>query len=195
MDFLSGIDRGMYYNLWLRQTPALQPLMLCLAVLGSVPVLVLAVVAAVGVLLALRRYRAAGFLLAAVLAGGAAAVAVQNLVGRPPPEPTLEWLSLKEAPAGFPGGSGLLAATVYLTLALLSAPLVPARPARVALIVLGALLAFLAGVGRLYLGLHFLSDMLAGWLGGLVWALACREVAGRRLDRERRAEPGPAGGP
>jgi undecaprenyl-diphosphatase len=134
---------------------------------------------AFALLLTLRMYAAGIFILVALLAGVGAAEALRLTIGRPgPPETTVDWLQPGTL-GGFPGGSALSAAVVYLTLALVLAPHVPSVRAGGLLIAAGVLLAFLTGVSRFYLGLQFLSDMLAAWIGGLVWALVCREVSRR----------------
>src|SRR5262249_35500035 len=112
-----------------------------------------------------------------------------GVIGNPGPgEATVDWLN-ENAPRGFPAGNTVTAAVVYLTLALVLTPLVPRRSIRVFLLSIAGLIVFLNGVSRLYLGLHFLSDIVAAWIGGLAWALACRggaqtslvEIHGARL--------------
>jgi undecaprenyl-diphosphatase len=177
MDFLNGPDYGIYYWLVNHPTPGLQPVMVQLAVLGGPSVLALVVLLVAALLLALRRYRLTVFVLAAVLVGVAVAEGLRALLDRPAPsEATADWLNQPVAPQGFPGGSAMSAAVVYLTLALVLAPRLPRRGPRMVVLGAGFLLAFLTGVSRFYLGLHFLSDMLAAWVAGLAWALLSRGV-------------------
>jgi len=72
--------------------------------------------------------------------------------------------------ASFPSGHAMIAATVYLTLALMIADAWP-RTRRIA-VVLAVTLVVLIGVSRVYLGVHWPSDVLAGWSLGIVWAVA-----------------------
>src|SRR5262249_6943569 len=83
---------------------------------------------------------------------------------------------LQETGPSFPSGHALNSAVIYLTLALLTAPLLPRRSARVYVITAALVLVFLLGVSRLYLGVHWLTGVLAGWTFGLAWAVACRWV-------------------
>ncbi len=177
MDFLNGPDYGMYYWLVNHPTPRLQPVMVQLAVLGGPAVLALVVLLVAALLLSLRRYRLAAYLLAAVLIGVAVAEGLRALIGRQaPPEATVDWLNQPGVAPGFPGGSALSAAVVYLTLALVLAPRLPRLGPRMVVVGAGVLLTFLIGVSRFYLGLHFLSDMFVAWAVGLAWALLSRGV-------------------
>jgi undecaprenyl-diphosphatase len=55
--------------------------------------------------------------------------------------------------------------------------LVKERFLKVYFFVLASVLTFIIGLSRLYLGVHWPTDVLAGWAGGLVWALLCYEIA------------------
>jgi undecaprenyl-diphosphatase len=78
--------------------------------------------------------------------------------------------------ASFPSGHSMLSAVVYLTAALLVANRLQGRRLHAYLIGWSLLLAFLIGISRLYLGVHYFTDVVAGWIGGLIWALFCRWV-------------------
>jgi undecaprenyl-diphosphatase len=180
MDFLSGLDWGTYYWFSSNPAPQLQRAALALATLGGLPVLTLLILLAVACLLAGRHGRSAAFLLMATLAGVAGGEGVWTMINRPPPaEPTVDWLNQPGAPADFPGGSPLAPAIVYLTLGLVAATLVRLRRLQGFLIGAAALMALLTAVARLYLGLLFVTDMLAAWVGGLAWALIARAVHDR----------------
>jgi undecaprenyl-diphosphatase len=176
---LRGLDWGTYYWFTSHPTPALQPSMLDLAALSGPAILGLVVVGVLSPLMALDCHRRALFILAAIVVGVGLSKGVQFLATRPRPEASLTWLNQTQVPAGFPTGNALDAAVVYLTLAVLTAPLIPQRSVRFIVIAIGAVLAFVTGVSQLYLGLHFLTDMLACWLGGLAWALAWRAIMER----------------
>jgi undecaprenyl-diphosphatase len=84
--------------------------------------------------------------------------------------------------SSFPSGHSLNAAVVYLTLGSMLAGL--SREPRLKLYFFGVamLLTFLVGVSRVYMGVHYPTDVLAGWCAGMAWALSCGLVA-RRLRR------------
>jgi undecaprenyl-diphosphatase len=85
-------------------------------------------------------------------------------------------------------------AMVYLTLAALLARSQQQRSVRVYLIGIAMLLTLLVGITRVYLGVHWPSDVLAGWCVGAVWAVICSGV-GKLLQRKRKIEqPSPATG-
>jgi undecaprenyl-diphosphatase len=137
-----------------------------LTTLGGTTVLAVVVVFALGMLVVLRRYRHA--VLAAILIAGVyfATEAVKDAVGRPRPV-----LSPKAKPqtdsASFPSSHASRSMGVFVILALCLRRRTAARWYALA----GALLvAVLVGLTRLYLGKHFLSDVVAGWLLGLVFA-------------------------
>ncbi len=189
MDMLRGLDWGTHYFFSTHRLPWMQAAQLDLAVLGDLTVLGLVTALTVVLLGVLRSFRLALVLFVMTTAGLALAQAVPLLLERERPEPIADWLNAPGAPAIFPTRDGLPAAVVYLTLALVVAPLVPRRSGRVFLIATGITLAFVTGVSRLTLGTQFVTDLFRAWIGGLAWALVCREIAWRWLA----VPPGPAG--
>jgi undecaprenyl-diphosphatase len=79
--------------------------------------------------------------------------------------------------ASFPSGHSMYSAVVYLTLGALLARLVPDWHVKIYCIFLALVLIVLVGISRVYLGVHYPTDVMAGWTAGLVWALLCWLVA------------------
>ena len=77
----------------------------------------------------------------------------------------------------FPSGHSFLSAVVYLTLGALLARVQPKRRLKIYLLGLAALLTVAVGLSRVYLGVHWPTDVLAGWTVGASWALLCWLVA------------------
>ncbi|MGH6964818.1 MAG: phosphatase PAP2 family protein [Phenylobacterium sp.] len=85
--------------------------------------------------------------------------------------------------ASFPSGHSTMAAATYLTLAVLVASLEPNRATKAMVFVLALALIVAIGFSRVYLGVHWPSDVLAGWSLGAAWALAGWSVL-RRMNRK-----------
>jgi undecaprenyl-diphosphatase len=75
--------------------------------------------------------------------------------------------------SSFPSGHSTMAAAAYLTLGLVASQFVPRRRLKVLFIGVAMFVTAAVGVSRVYLGVHWPSDVLAGWAIGLSWALLC----------------------
>ncbi len=84
----------------------------------------------------------------------------------------------------FPSGHSTLSAATYLTLVSVIATLDPHRHAKAFLFAIAGLVVLSIGFSRVYLGVHWPSDVLAGWALGAAWALAARLVLGWWLRRK-----------
>jgi undecaprenyl-diphosphatase len=167
-----------------------------LTALGSTAVLALLALFALGLLLLEGRYRKAA-LLALVLVGAYFAVdALKTFFARPRPVPGAEAIPMPGSPS-FPSGHTLLATTAYLAAALCVRGQTPGSGRRRAgpyVMAWAVLLSLLVGVSRLYLGVHYPSDMLGGWLLGLgfaaaFWAADCLTGCGIGQGQPPPAQP------
>ncbi|CAN5592631.1 phosphatase PAP2 family protein [soil metagenome] len=148
--------------------------------LGGATVLGLAVVAVCGFLLLQGLQRYALFVFVASCGGWLLNNGLKAMYSRPRPDvvPHLrEVMTLS-----FPSGHAMTSAVVYLTLGVLLMRVAQRPLARFYCVGIAMLTTALVGASRVYLGVHYPTDVLAGWLIGLSWALVCWIVE-RALDR------------
>jgi len=157
--------------------------------LGSFAFLGLLVAGVTLYLLLARMHHAALLVLVAVLSGTLISTLLKLGFDRPRPELSH---AAREFTASFPSGHAMLSAVTFLTLGALLARLVPQRALKVYCLGVAIFLTLLVGITRLYLGVHFPSDVLAGWCLGSAWALLCSGVALRLQKRGAVEAPPPA---
>jgi undecaprenyl-diphosphatase len=149
------------------------------------------VVASIGLAVTLRyamNVRVLGFLAACIVGGRVLHILLRTIVDRPRPV-LIDTLWAIDA-SSFPSGHAMMSMVVYPTFALLIAEQIPQPRVRIGLVVSAFALASLIGVSRLYLGVHYVTDVVAGWSAGLFWLSACWEFRAQRL---RRREPAATG--
>ena len=93
------------------------------------------------------------------------------------PRPDLVPHAVEVYTMSFPSGHATLSAVTYLTLGALLARVQPRRRVKAYLLGVAVLLAVLIGASRVYLGVHWPTDVLAGWCVGAAWAMLCWTVA------------------
>jgi undecaprenyl-diphosphatase len=156
---------------WMRETG------IDASALGSPLVLSLVVVGVVGFMLLERHYGVMWLTIVATIGGVLLSVLLKELIGRT--RPTVVPHLQDVATPSFPSGHAMLSAVVYLTLGILVAQIVDRRTTKIYCLACAGLLTFIVGSSRVYLGVHYPTDVLAGWMVGTVWALVCALVAHR----------------
>jgi undecaprenyl-diphosphatase len=148
--------------------------------LGSPTVLGLATLAVCGFLLLQRMARTATFVFIATIGGWFLNETLKEVFQRARPAivPHLQNVMT----LSFPSGHAMNSAAVYLTLGALTMRLADRRVTKLYCMAAAMLLTFLVGTSRIFLGVHYPTDVLAGWLLGMTWALACWTVE-RRIER------------
>jgi undecaprenyl-diphosphatase len=152
--------------------------------LGSTVMMTLIVIASAGYLLLCRKRASAVLLLASVIGGSILSQIMKALFDRPRPEvvPHL----MEEFSMSFPSGHAMMSAVLYLTLGALLARAQERRWQQVYILGVAIAVAFIVGISRVYLGVHWPTDVLGGWSVGAAWAMMCLLAASwfeRRADR------------
>jgi undecaprenyl-diphosphatase len=157
--------------------------------LGGTSLIVL-ITATVAGFLAMTGTRHAALLMVVSVSGGSLLMsALKQVFGRTRPD--LVEHSARVFTESFPSGHATLSAITYLTLGALLARVQTRRALKAYSLGVAIALTALVGVSRVYLGVHWPTDVLAGWCLGAAWAIACWLAAAwlqRRGDVERRIE-------
>jgi undecaprenyl-diphosphatase len=152
--------------------------------LGGVAVLLLVTLGVAGYLLMIRKYHAMWLVLVATLGGLTVSTVLKEFFDRPRPD--VDHYSHVYT-SSFPSGHSMMSAVVYLTLGSLLTRLVPHRHLKIYIILVALIVTGLVGVSRVYMGVHYPTDVLAGWAAGLVWAMLCW-IAARQLQKRGAVE-------
>lgn len=149
--------------------------------LGGATVIGLAVAAIVGFLLLQGMYRTALFVFIASAGGWLLNNGLKAVFARPRPGivPHLhEVMSLS-----FPSGHAMTSAAVYLTLGAMLMRISGRRLTKIYCMTIAMVATLLIGSSRVYLGVHYPTDVLAGWMIGMSWALLVWLIE-RRIERQ-----------
>ena len=158
--------------------------------LGSIIVLVIITLAVAGYLFLARKYAAAWLMLIAVFGGIALSDLLKFAFARPRPD--LVSPAARVFTTSFPSGHATLSAITYLTIAALLAQSQSSAKIGRYFVVLAALLTILIGTSRIYLGVHYPTDVLGGWCIGAAWALGCWVLMTWFQHRDQVESTGPA---
>jgi undecaprenyl-diphosphatase len=151
-----------------------------LSALGGFTFVWLFTAATSGYLALIRRWSALGIFLAAIVGASVLNALVKFSFHRARPEVVPHLAEVSNA--SFPSGHAMISAATYMTVGALLAHTQPSRAVRIYLLGLAAILSILIGLSRLYLGVHWPSDVLAGWTFGSAWALAFW-ILSRRVEQ------------
>ena len=186
---LLPLDRRTFRFVIAHRTDAEVSVARALSHLGDpVALAVLALVAGVWLWMSRPILDAAVPALALVAASVTEAIAKQ-IIGRP--RPPVAYHLVHESDASFPSGHTTGSAALFMAFALVLTPEVRSRLARRSLVVGFAVLAAAVGASRLLLGVHWLTDVVAGWCLGTAWATGIVLLV---AHARARASVGPGGG-
>jgi undecaprenyl-diphosphatase len=122
-----------------------------------------------------RKRGTALFVVLAVVGGAALETLLKVGFARPRPELVPHLVDVNSL--SFPSGHAMMATITYLTLGVLLARAQERRRMKLYLLTVATFVALLVGISRIYLGVHWPTDVLAGWCVGAAWALACWLIA------------------
>lgn len=148
-----------------------------LTALGSPIVVGLVVAVVLGFLLIVQGYRAALLVVGSTVGGQILCFLLKGFFARP--RPALVSGLTRAQLASFPSGHSMVAVVLYLTIGAILAESMPRKRLKLYILSVAMVLAGLVGMSRIYLGVHYPTDVLAGWAAGLSWAMVCWLVAHR----------------
>lgn len=168
---------------WLKKT------MVDVTALGGGPVLAMITALVAGFLIAARKAATALFVVVAIAGGGLAANLLKMFFVRERPDVVPHLVFVDSA--SFPSAHAMNSAVTFLTLGALLGRTQKDWRVKIYLMAAAIALTLLVGFSRVYLGVHWPTDVAAGWIVGAAWAIACTLVAGllqKRHTIEREGE-------
>jgi len=149
--------------------------------LGSVAVLAFLTLTSAGFLLLQRKWQLAIYLVCAVATGVIGSTLLKWGFDRPRPDLVAHGHAVYTS--SFPSGHSMMSAVVFLTLGVLLATTQTKPVMQIYILSIAVLGTVAVGISRVYLGVHWPTDVLAGWLAGTGWALLCWIIADLLRDR------------
>lgn len=143
--------------------------------LGGNTVVILMTLAALGYLVIDGKRSAALLVLTSVAGGIALSLALKIGFDRPRPDLVAHLVDVHTL--SFPSGHAMVSAVTYLTLGALLAQIQARSGLKAYVLGIAVMLTMLIGVSRVYLGVHWPTDVVAGWCAGTAWAIGCWVIA------------------
>ncbi|MGQ7847387.1 phosphatase PAP2 family protein [Granulosicoccus sp. 3-233] len=188
-DMTTGFDRTVLS--WLRNEDGetsgpvwIRESLIEITALGGYPIIVLVMFAAVAGLVSVGKKKAALFLTVSVAGGSALSSLMKLVFDRPRPDLFVHLDQIYTS--SFPSAHAMVSMVVWLTLALVMTRFIQENRLRILLLGLAIGLSLLIGFSRVFLGVHWPTDVLAGWLLGVAWACGSWLCAHYLADNKRR---------
>ena len=143
--------------------------------LGGETIITIITIFVVGFLLLQKRYDAMWLVIVATIGGALISLGLKEFYGRERPD--ISYRLINVTPLSFPSGHSMMSAIVYLTEAAIIARIQKNKQIRIYILSAALFLTFIIGLSRVYLGVHYPTDVIGGWTIGLAWASFCWFVA------------------
>lgn len=143
--------------------------------LGGYAILTMLMLAVSGYFYLSRQRATMWYVVIAIISGYAVSMGLKAFFSRPRPE-LVAHLSYVSS-SSFPSGHSMMSAVAYLTLGVLLAEVAASRLLKAYFLVIAMAVTVLVGCSRIYMGVHYPTDVVAGWAAGLAWATLCWIIA------------------
>jgi undecaprenyl-diphosphatase len=166
---VSGVDRGIMLQVAKFRTPSLTRAAIDVTALGSTAMVILLSGFALLMLLAMRDRRSALQLLLASAGSGILTLVTKNMIERARPVDVTHLIVVSGF--SYPSGHSVSTSALYLTIAIIGCRYVQRTRARATMVLAAFVVSVLVASSRVYLGVHYATDVLSGLLLGAAWAL------------------------
>lgn len=139
--------------------------------LGGWAVSTFLVLAVLGFLLIRRAWLEMALVAGSTIGGVLFSSGLKYLFARPRPDVVPHLVAVSDP--SFPSGHAMVSAVIYITLGTLIAEFLPRKSLKAYVMGVALFTTFIIGLTRVFLGVHYPSDVVAGWCVGLGWAMLC----------------------